>query len=112
METNAAGRAANGQADEARDAPILGGITLGVLSAAFPHWRIVERSGLWWALRGGSVSMEGPESLLRTAITAQDLARLAEKLCLQEHLDRLDPGELATVYRDMTLPLPAPEAAG
>jgi hypothetical protein len=33
-----------------------------------------------------------------------DLTGLAEKLCLQERLARLDPQELAAVYEDKTLP--------
>jgi len=43
-------------------------------------------------------------SLLLRCITAVDLTGLAEKLCLQERLDRLDPQELAAVYEDKTLP--------
>jgi hypothetical protein len=60
--------------------------------------------GQWWALRGGPVRLDGPESLLLRCITAVDLTGLAEKLCLQERLDRLDPQELAAVYEDKTLP--------
>jgi hypothetical protein len=33
------------------------------------------------------------------------LTGLAEKLCLQERLDRLDPQELAAVYKDKALPV-------
>jgi hypothetical protein len=85
--------------------PVVGGITVQVLRAAFPEWRISRQSGDWWALRGGPVCLGGPESLLRRAITAGDLTELAEKLCVQYRLDRLDPQELAAAYRDMTLPV-------
>jgi hypothetical protein len=80
------------------------GITLQVLRTAFPEWRISRQSGAWWALRGGPVHLGGPESLLRRAVTACDLTGLAEKLCVQYRLDRLDPQELAAVYRDLALP--------
>lgn len=63
------------------------------------------RTGQWWALRGGPVRLDGPESLLLRCITAADLTGLAEKLCLQERLDRLDPQELAVVYDGKSLPL-------
>ena len=87
-----------------RGTAIVGEITVQVLRESFPQWRIFSHSGAWWAVRGGPVRLDGPESLLRRAITARDLAGLAEKLCLQERLDRLDPQELAAVHRDMTLP--------
>jgi hypothetical protein len=44
-----------------------------------------------------------PESLLLRCLTARDLTGLAEKLCLQERLDQLDPQELATLYQDKTV---------
>jgi hypothetical protein len=82
-----------------------GEITVGTLGATFPQWRIFGACGLWWATRDGLVSLDGPKSLLRRLISAPDLTALAEKLCLQEYLDRLDPQELAAVYRDVALPL-------
>jgi hypothetical protein len=63
-----------------------------------------SQAGQWWALRGGPVRLDGPESLLLRCITAAELTGLAEKLCLQERLDRLDPQELAAVYDGKTLP--------
>ena len=81
-----------------------GEITVQALRESFPQWRIFWQAGQWWALRGGPVRLDGPESLLLRCITAVDLTGLAEKLCLQERLDRLDPQELAAVYEDKTLP--------
>ncbi len=85
-------------------AAVAGEITVQVLRESFPQWRIFWQAGQWWALRGGPVRLDGPESLLLRCITAVDLTGLAEKLCLQERLDRLDPQELAAVYEDKTLP--------
>ena len=81
----------------------VGEITVQALRGSFPQWRIFWQAGQWWALRGGPVRLDGPESLLLRCITAVDLTGLAEKLCLQECLDRLDPQELAAVYEDKTL---------
>jgi len=85
-------------------AAVAGEITVQALRESFPQWRIFWQAGQWWALRGGPVRLDGPESLLLRCITAADLTGLAEKLCLQERLDRLDPQELAAVYEDKTLP--------
>ena len=87
-----------------------GEITVGMLRATFPQWRILGACGLWWAMRDGLVWLDGRKSLLLRLISAPDTAALAEKLCLQEYLDRLDPQELAAVYRDVALPMPG--AAG
>ena len=81
-----------------------------MLRATFPKWRIFGACGLWWAMRDGLVWLDGPESLLLRLISAPDLAAVAEKLRLQEYLDRLGPQELAAVYRDVALPMPG--AAG
>lgn len=83
---------------------VLGEMTLQVLQERFPGWRIFRRSDEWWALRGGQVWLVGPESLLRRSLTACDLVGLAEQLCVQDRLDRLDPQELAAVHQEMTLP--------
>ena len=53
---------------------------------------------------GGPIRLDGPESLLLRAVSACGLTELAEKLCVQDRLDRLDSQELAAVYRDMALP--------
>jgi hypothetical protein len=87
-----------------KSANAVGEITVQALRESFPQWRIFWQAGQWWALRGGPVRLDGPESLLLRCITAVDLTGLAEKLCLQERLDRLDPQELAAVYEDKTLP--------
>lgn len=87
-----------------------GEITVGMLRATFPQWRIVGACGLWWAMRDGLVWLEGPKSLLLRVISAPDLTGLGEKLCLQEYLDRLDSQQLAAVYRGVALPIPG--AAG
>ena len=54
----------------------------------------------------GVETFTGPQSLIQLVLVARDadLTALAEKLCLQEYLDGLDPEELAAVYRDMLLP--------
>ena len=84
-------------------ATTVGGITVQGLRESFPQWRIFWQSGKWWALRGGPVRLDGPESLLLRCLTARDLTGLAEKLCLQERLDQLDPQQLATLYQDKTV---------
>jgi hypothetical protein len=90
---------------DGEDAPAaVGAITVQALRESFSQWRIFWQLGKWWALRGGPVVLDGPESLLLRVLTACDLTGLAEKLCLQERIDRLDAQELAAVYQDMTLP--------
>jgi hypothetical protein len=81
-----------------------GEITVDMLRATFPQWHLFRVRGLWWALRGGLERTEGPESLLLRVVSASTLNALAEKLCLQDYLDRLDPDQLVAVYRDMALP--------
>lgn len=81
----------------------LGDVTPGVLRETFPKWRIFHGDGAWWAVRGGPYSWSGPESLLLRAMTSADLTGLAERLCLQEWLDGLDPEALATVYQGTML---------
>jgi hypothetical protein len=104
----AAASAASGQGGGVRDVADLGEITPETLKKTFPQWRVFRSGGAWWATRGGMQQWSGPESLLLRVITAPNLIALAERLCLQEWLDGLDPDELASVYRDTTLP----EAAG
>ena len=87
-----------------RDMSIFGEITLEMLRETFPKWRVFEAGGAWWALREGKQEESGPRSLLRRVMGAPDVPRLAEKLCLQEWLDGLDPAELETVWRDVALP--------
>ncbi len=79
-------------------------ITVVDLRAAFPQWHIVQRPGIWWAIRGGLQHWAGPQSLIQRAMTAETLPRLADKLGLQAYLDGLDAEELAEVYRTGTLP--------
>lgn len=90
-----------------RDAASLGDVTPDMLRETFGGWRVFESGGVWWAIRGGKVAEGGPESLLRVAIGDRRPAGLAEKLCLQEWLDNLGPGELAAVWRDVALPAAA-----
>jgi|SRR5271165_1099453 len=77
----------------------LGEITVGMLRATFPEWRVFKHVGAWWAVRPGVEKWDGPESLLRRTITAPDLMTLADRLCAQEWLDGLDDDELERVYR-------------
>jgi hypothetical protein len=88
---------------DVRDTALSAGITVDALRETFPRWRLFPAAAVWWAARGGTVMWDGPESLLRRVITAQDLPALAERLCLQEHLDGLDPEALTAVYRNMNL---------
>jgi hypothetical protein len=45
-----------------RDIGSLGEMTPGMVRATFPQWRIFEHLGSRWAVRGGIVSWDGPES--------------------------------------------------
>ncbi len=90
---------------------VLTGITVEELRAVFPRWRVFGRSGICWAVRGGLVAWDGPRSLIQHVHTAPDPIALAEKLCLQEYLDRLDSQELEAVWRDMALPAPGARAS-
>ena len=89
-----------------------GEITLEMLRATFPVWRIAGHPVGWWAMRQGTASLDGPRSLLQHVHVAPDPTSLAEKLCLQEHLDGLDPQELAAVWREMALPAAKARATG
>ena len=89
-----------------------GEITLEMLRATFPVWRIAGHPVGWWAMRQGTASLDGPRSLIQHVHVAPDLTGLAEKLCLQEHLDGLGPRELAAVWREMALPAAETRATG
>ena len=89
-----------------------GEITLEMLRATFPLWRIAVHPAGWWAMRQGIASLDGPRSLIQHVHVASELTGLAEKLCLQEHLDGLDPQELAAVWREMALPAAETRATG
>src|SRR5689334_16069511 len=65
------------------------------LRAAFPDWRLGGAPGNWFAVRGGLEATSGPRSLLRRCLSASTLSALADKLCLQEHLDGLSDHDLA-----------------
>jgi hypothetical protein len=98
------GGSQDGEPGGMRDLADLGEITPEVLRKTFPGWRIFHDSGAWWATRGRTEEQAGPQSLLRRTLSAPDLPALAEKLCLQEWLDRLGEDELAAVYREVRLP--------
>ena len=89
-----------------------GEITLEMLRTTFPLWRIAGHPAGWWAMRQGTASLDGPRSLIQHVHVAADLTGLAEKLCLQEHLDGLGPQELAAVWRGMALPAAGAMATG
>jgi len=91
---------------------VLAEITLEELREVFPQWHVFGRSGVCWAMRGGLVAWDGPQSLIQHVHTASHPIALAEKLCLQEYLDRLDSQELEAVWRHMALPAPGARAAG
>jgi hypothetical protein len=79
-------------------------ITVEGLRETFSRWRIVHADGAWWAVRGGTVTWDGPDSLLLRVITASDLPGLAERLCVQEWIDGLDEAALAAVYQHRSMP--------
>jgi hypothetical protein len=81
-----------------------GEITPEMLMETFPRWRVFESGGIWWARRPGQQAADGPESLLQVAVGDRSLNGLADKLCLQEHLNTLTPDELTAVWRDAALP--------
>jgi hypothetical protein len=87
-------------------------ITLEMLRTTFSLWRISGHPADWWAMRQGTASLDGPRSLIQHVHVAPDLTGLAEKLCLREHLDGLDPQELAAVWREMALPAEETRATG
>lgn len=73
-------------------------ITLDMLRATFDHWRVFEKGGRWWALRGGNATTEGPQSLIHPVVCAATPGGLAEQLALQEWLRRMPAEELAAVW--------------
>ena len=76
-----------------------GEITVEMLSQTFPRWRLFQSGGMWWAIRGGVQTWDGPRSLLLRSLTAPDLMTLADRLCAQEWLDSLDDDALEAVYQ-------------
>jgi hypothetical protein len=76
-----------------------------------PGWHCAGVSGNWHAFRGGISMLDGPWSLLRRHIRADTLLDLAERLCLQTHLDGLSDQELAEVWQRARLPEPTGQAA-
>jgi hypothetical protein len=81
------------------DTAALGTLTVEMLRATFPEWRVFEHVGAWWATRGGIQVWDGPRSLIMRSLTAPDLTTLADRLCAQEWLDGLDDDALAAIYR-------------
>ncbi len=73
---------------------------------AYPHWRTGGGPGRWFAVRDGVEAHYGPKSLLCRCLSAPDLPQLAEKLGLQQYLDRLAPEELADVWKRVMPPPP------
>lgn len=76
------------------------GITVDMLRATFGHWRIFEKDGHWWAMREGTATTAGPQSLIHPVVCAMTLQGLAEQLSLQEWLRRMTAEELEAVWRD------------
>jgi hypothetical protein len=82
------------------DPDALGEITPDALAAAFPAWRKPARAGdAWITVRPGTQEHFGPGSLRRMSLSALTLTGLAEQLEVQSWLDRLDPDELAAIWR-------------
>jgi hypothetical protein len=101
MQRAADGSAAVGNTGntDVRDLASLGGITAEGLRETFRLWRIFKAGDVWWATRGGQQKWDGPESLLLCVLGTSGLTELAERLCLQEWLESLEPAELEAVYR-------------
>ena len=83
-------------------ADLLGGVTLEMLRATFDGWTAAETGGRFWAVRSGSFTAVGPESLIRGCVMAGTAVGLADQLCLQAWLESLPAAELAAVWRDGT----------
>jgi hypothetical protein len=81
-------------------------LDLEAVRATFPDWRLYHISGNWHAFRSGVAMLDGPWSLLPRHLHAATLPDLAERLCLQAHLDDLSDQELAEVWQQMKLPEP------
>jgi hypothetical protein len=77
-----------------------GEITLDAVRETFDHWRIFERDGRCWAMRSGTVTADGPRSLIHPLACALTPAGLAEQLSMQEWLRRMPPDELEAVWRE------------
>jgi hypothetical protein len=86
---------------------VAGQLDLESLRAACLDWHIAGSSGNWHAFRGGIFMLDGPWSLLRRHLRADTLLALAERLCLQAHLDSLSDQELAEVWQRVRLPEPS-----
>jgi hypothetical protein len=86
-------------------------VDLESLRVACPGWHIAGSSGNWYAFRGGLSMLDGPWSLLRRHLCADTLLVLAERLCLQAHLDGLSGQELAEVWQHVSLPKPSKAAS-
>jgi hypothetical protein len=69
-------------------------------------WHIFRAAGSWCALRrgGGTVMWNGPKSLIRPVLCAERLDDLAEQMCVQALLDRLNPADLERVYATGEIP--------
>lgn len=76
------------------------GVTVDTLRETFSGWRVFERDGRWWAMRGGHAMAEGPRSLISPVVGAVSLEGLADQLSLQEWLRRMTDEELEAVWRE------------
>jgi hypothetical protein len=78
------------------------------LRATFPHWKVFDADGWWFALRQGNYLevYAGPRSLVRHTLRASSVALLAEMLAVQDFLDSLSEAELDQIYR-RAVPVPA-----
>ena len=77
-----------------------GEMTLDTVRETFDQWRVFEKNGRCWAMRSGTVTAHGPQSLIQPLVWALTAAGLAEQLSLQEWLRRMPPDELEAVWRE------------
>ncbi|HZR53625.1 MAG TPA: hypothetical protein VFB06_29475 [Streptosporangiaceae bacterium] len=102
-------------AGEAARRPLDEALTLAAVRAVFDQWRIIENDGMYLAVRGGTVTLDGPQSLILPFIFSSSLEGLTEKLSLQEWLRRMTPEELEMAWRygiDLMMTARAQDDAG
>ena len=85
--------------DKAADQVLKESITLVTLQDAFDHWRIFPKRGRYCAMRSGTVTVNGPLSLILPVVWADTLEELGDVLSLQEWLRRMTAKELDLVWR-------------
>ena len=84
---------------EAADQFLKEAVTLVMFQDTFEDWRIFCRNGRYWAMRAGTVTVNGAQSLILPVVWANTLEELGDALSLQEWLRRMTAEELDLVWR-------------